>query len=84
MARSLWRSTFIVSAMTMLSRILGLVRDMVLLNVFGAGGVMDAFLVAFKIPNFFYFCYKKIFFFSSANLTIKQNKTYTFTFMKID
>ena len=52
MARSLWRSTFIVSAMTMLSRILGLVRDMVLLNVFGAGGVMDAFLVAFKIPNF--------------------------------
>jgi len=52
MARSLWRSTFIVSAMTMLSRILGLVRDMVLLNVFGAGGMMDAFLVAFKIPNF--------------------------------
>jgi putative peptidoglycan lipid II flippase len=52
MARSLWRSTFIVSAMTMLSRVLGLVRDMVLLNVFGAGGVMDAFLVAFKIPNF--------------------------------
>ncbi len=52
MARSLWRSTFIVSAMTMLSRILGLVRDMVLLNVFGAGGLMDAFLVAFKIPNF--------------------------------
>ncbi|HEY4713575.1 MAG TPA: lipid II flippase MurJ, partial [Aquirhabdus sp.] len=52
MSRSLWRSTFIVSAMTMLSRILGLVRDMVLLNVFGAGGVMDAFLVAFKIPNF--------------------------------
>ncbi len=52
MAQSLWRSTFIVSAMTMLSRVLGLVRDMVLLNVFGAGGVMDAFLVAFKIPNF--------------------------------
>ncbi|MFZ3192870.1 MAG: lipid II flippase MurJ, partial [Moraxellaceae bacterium] len=49
----MWRSTFIVSAMTMLSRILGLVRDMVLLNVFGAGGLMDAFLVAFKIPNFF-------------------------------
>jgi len=49
----MWRSTFIVSAMTMLSRILGLVRDMVLLNVFGAGGLMDSFLVAFKIPNFF-------------------------------
>ncbi len=38
--------------MTMLSRILGLVRDMVLMGVFGAGGLMDAFLVAFKIPNF--------------------------------
>lgn len=36
----------------MLSRILGLVRDMMLMSVFGAGGMMDAFLVAFKIPNF--------------------------------
>ncbi len=48
----LWRSTLIVSAMTMISRIAGLVRDMVLLNVFGADRMMDAFLVAFKIPNF--------------------------------
>ncbi|HRH91700.1 MAG TPA: lipid II flippase MurJ, partial [Agitococcus sp.] len=38
--------------MTMLSRIAGLVRDMVLLNTFGADRMMDAFLVAFKIPNF--------------------------------
>lgn len=53
MAKSrLFRSTLIVSTMTMLSRILGLVRDMVLMSVFGAGGLMDAFLVAFKIPNF--------------------------------
>ncbi|MFT4019924.1 MAG: murein biosynthesis integral membrane protein MurJ [Acinetobacter sp.] len=50
---ALWRSTFIVSAMTMLSRILGLVRDMVLLNVFGAGKEFDVFVVAFRIPNFF-------------------------------
>ncbi len=48
----LWRSTFVVSAMTMLSRIAGLVRDMVYLNIFGADRLMDAFLVAFKIPNF--------------------------------
>ena len=48
----LWRSTFIVSAMTLLSRIAGLVRDMVFMNLFGAGKLMDAFLVAFKIPNF--------------------------------
>ncbi|MFZ5560095.1 MAG: murein biosynthesis integral membrane protein MurJ [Pseudomonadota bacterium] len=48
----LWRSTFVVSLMTMLSRIAGLVRDMVYLNIFGADRLMDAFLVAFKIPNF--------------------------------
>ena len=48
----LWRSTLVVSAMTMLSRIAGLVRDMVYLNLFGANRYMDAFLVAFKIPNF--------------------------------
>ncbi|WP_171496031.1 murein biosynthesis integral membrane protein MurJ [Acinetobacter ursingii] len=52
-AMALWRSTFIVSAMTMLSRVLGLVRDMVLLNVFGAGKDFDTFVVAFRIPNFF-------------------------------
>lgn len=37
----------------MLSRVLGLVRDMVLLNVFGAGKEFDVFVVAFRIPNFF-------------------------------
>ena len=50
---ALWRSTFIVSAMTMLSRVLGLVRDVVLLNVFGAGKDFDTFVVAIRIPNFF-------------------------------
>lgn len=48
----LWRSTLVVSALTMLSRVAGLVRDMVFLAIFGAGPLMDAFLVAFKIPNF--------------------------------
>lgn len=38
--------------MTFLSRILGFVRDVVLAVMFGAGPAMDAFLVAFKIPNF--------------------------------
>ena len=42
----------IVSAMTMLSRVLGLLRDVVLAALFGAGGGADAFFVAFKIPNF--------------------------------
>ena len=39
--------------MTMLSRISGFVRDVVLSNFFGASAVADAFFVAFKIPNFF-------------------------------
>ncbi|PVY70411.1 putative peptidoglycan lipid II flippase [Tamilnaduibacter salinus] len=48
----LLRSSGVVSAMTMLSRILGLVRDMVIARYFGAGTGADAFFVAFKIPNF--------------------------------
>lgn len=48
----LWRSTLVFSAMTMLSRIAGMLRDMVYMHLFGADLLMDAFLVAFKIPNF--------------------------------
>lgn len=43
----------VVAGMTMLSRISGFVRDVVLSNFFGASAVADAFFVAFKIPNFF-------------------------------
>ncbi|MGN8157180.1 murein biosynthesis integral membrane protein MurJ [Salinisphaera sp. RV14] len=52
MASSLARSTSVVGAMTFCSRILGFVRDVTLAVMFGAGPAMDAFLVAFKIPNF--------------------------------
>src|SRR5210317_1538390 len=41
----------VVSGMTLLSRILGLVRDVVFARFFGAGLLMDAFLVAQRIPN---------------------------------
>ena len=40
-----------VSGMTLLSRILGFVRDFVIARVFGAGMLTDAFFVAFKLPN---------------------------------
>ena len=49
---ALLRSSATVGAVTMLSRVLGLVRDVVLANVIGANGNADAFFVAFKIPNF--------------------------------
>ena len=48
----LLRSTSVISAMTFLSRVSGLVRDQVYAHVFGAGGAMDAFFVAFRVPNF--------------------------------
>ncbi|MHB0777328.1 murein biosynthesis integral membrane protein MurJ [Halomonas sp. WWR20] len=46
------RSGLIVSAMTLVSRVLGLARDMVIATLLGAGSGADAFFVAFKIPNF--------------------------------
>jgi putative peptidoglycan lipid II flippase len=52
MSRALFKATSLVAGMTLLSRILGFVRDMVLARYFGAGLVMDAFTQAFKIPNF--------------------------------
>jgi len=51
MAKGLLRSTANVSAMTLISRILGFVRDMVIARLFGASAAADAFFVAFKIPN---------------------------------
>tara|TARA_B100000029_G_scaffold515038_1_gene620225 strand:+ start:4922 stop:6523 length:1602 start_codon:yes stop_codon:yes gene_type:complete len=52
-SEGLLRSTFVVSSMTILSRITGLVRDVGFSRWFGAGPLMDAFFVAFKIPNLF-------------------------------
>ena len=49
---NLIRSGTIVGLMTLLSRVLGFVRDQVLAIVFGASATTDVFLVAFKIPNF--------------------------------
>ena len=48
----LLRSTAVFSSMTFISRVSGLVRDQVYAAVFGAGPAMDAFVVAFRIPNF--------------------------------
>src|SRR4051812_14965987 len=45
------RSAGLTGAATLTSRILGLVRDQVFAALFGAGNEMDAFIVAFRIPN---------------------------------
>ena len=49
---SLIRSVFSFGSMTLVSRILGLVRDIVIARWFGASAATDAFVAAFKIPNF--------------------------------
>src|SRR5690606_24426151 len=51
-AAGLLRSTAVFSAMTFLSRVSGLVRDQVYAAVIGVNPAMDAFVVAFRIPNF--------------------------------
>jgi len=53
MSKSFIKSSSIVAAMTFLSRILGLIRDFIIAKLFGANELTDAFLVAFRIPNFF-------------------------------
>lgn len=52
MSKKLIKSGIIVSSMTFISRILGLVRDIVIANLMGAGAAADVFFFANKIPNF--------------------------------
>jgi len=47
----LLKSTATVGGATVLSRVLGFVRDVVLARLFGASGATDAFFLAFRIPN---------------------------------
>ncbi|MBS0611964.1 MAG: murein biosynthesis integral membrane protein MurJ [Proteobacteria bacterium] len=52
MSRAIFKSTSIVGLTTLLSRITGMMRDVAQAQLFGGGPVADAFLVAYKIPNF--------------------------------
>jgi putative peptidoglycan lipid II flippase len=50
---SLFKSASVVSLLTLLSRVTGLVRELLIASTFGASAVTDAFNVAFRIPNLF-------------------------------
>ena len=50
---SLFKSIATFGGFTLVSRITGFARDMILANFLGAGAVSDAFFVAFKLPNLF-------------------------------
>ncbi|MDX2164923.1 MAG: murein biosynthesis integral membrane protein MurJ [Gammaproteobacteria bacterium] len=52
MGKNLAKSTSVVSLMTFVSRVLGFFRDMIAARLFGVNAGVDAFLVAFKLPNF--------------------------------
>ena len=50
-AVSIFRNAAVISAMTLLSRITGLIRDILIARVFGVSGDTDAYYVAFRLPN---------------------------------
>src|SRR5205809_2758528 len=50
---SLGRAVATVGGFTLLSRVVGFVRDVALSAVLGSGAVADAFFVSFRLPNFF-------------------------------
>lgn len=52
MSRAIFKNTSVVGLSTLASRITGLLREMLYAHSFGASALMDAFLVAYKIPNF--------------------------------
>lgn len=52
MSRALLRSTSLVGGFTLVSRVLGLVRDIAFATFLVIGPALDAFFIAFKIPNF--------------------------------
>ncbi|WP_028989780.1 murein biosynthesis integral membrane protein MurJ [Thermithiobacillus tepidarius] len=53
MSRTLLKGVMTIGANTMVSRVLGFVRDVILARAFGASALGDAFFVAFRIPNLF-------------------------------
>ena len=52
MSFKLLKSTLVIGFMTTISRIFGLIRDIVIGSVFGPGLGVDVFIVSFRIPNF--------------------------------
>ena len=50
---SLLKAVATVGGFTMISRITGFIRDILIAAIIGTGPISDAFIVAFKLPNFF-------------------------------
>lgn len=52
MSAGLFRSTAVFGAMTLLSRLAGFARDVIQATLFGASSLVDAFTVAYQVPNY--------------------------------
>jgi putative peptidoglycan lipid II flippase len=52
MSKHLFKSTSLVGILTLITRIAGFMRENIFAIIFGATGEMDAFVIAFRIPNF--------------------------------
>ena len=50
---SLFKSTIVVAGLTSVSRVIGLIRDVLISNVLGVSYITDIFIVALRIPNIF-------------------------------
>src|SRR3989344_7093873 len=48
------KATIILAVFTLLSRVLGLVRDLILASTFGAGELLDSYWAAFRLPDFLF------------------------------
>lgn len=70
------RSSFIFSFLTMISRVFGFIRDLLLANYFGTGMLADAFNVAFRLPNLFRAVFAEGAF-SAAFVPLFSGKLYT-------
>jgi len=53
MLRKVIKNTSLLSLGTLLSRVLGLIRDVLIASYFGASGMLEAFIVSFRLPNMF-------------------------------
>src|SRR3954452_22569102 len=50
---NLWKATGTIGGLTMVSRVAGFAREMLMARVMGASAAADAFFVAFRLPNTF-------------------------------
>ncbi|MBI3626999.1 hypothetical protein HY224_03060, partial [Candidatus Uhrbacteria bacterium] len=51
---SITSAALILGAASLASKILGLLRDRILAGQFGAGDILDAYYIAFRVPDFIY------------------------------